>query len=297
MRHRLRNCWPRIAILFALFLPTLALIYAPKVRAQFGRPSGISQPPRFPRGSTQPPRFPGADGRNRFPRSSGIPDIPDPTRTGIGNRTGSGRFGSNRNSGFQYVWSCSGCKAELGRGRTLLEKPSYGSCPHCNVQFINGGGIGSSRLPFTGLGMNDVPGRNPGSGFPGPNDGPPPFGCPGPDTAPHNRPNTNVPPQEQEEPLQPERNNPAHSGSKANSNKSNDEKKSSVRKRSYKLPLFLLGGLIVAGGTAAGIALVVRQNNQKAKANNRPRRRPRRLIDDDYHDDDDRPRSRNRRRF
>ena len=84
------------------------------------------------------PRVPGMPG----PNIPNIPDIPGPP------------FGGG---GFEFIFTCTNCRKEVGRGQTMLDGPA--SCPSCGVRFINGGmgGFGNPAIPPFG----DIPGFPP----------------------------------------------------------------------------------------------------------------------------------------
>src|SRR5579859_2303609 len=69
---------------------------------------------------------------------------------------------------FEQVWTCSGCKAELGRGPF---KPNLESCPKCKVRFGNtmAGMMANAQDRMNGVGGNPaqpggIPGQPTGNG-------------------------------------------------------------------------------------------------------------------------------------
>ena len=100
----------RCLVVIALVTPLLAVVWlAPQPRANAQqRPPFPPRPPRPP--IFQPPTMP----RPPVP----TPNIPAPP-------------GVPR---FENVWSCSGCKTELGRGPV---RPNLEACPKCKTRFGN----------------------------------------------------------------------------------------------------------------------------------------------------------------
>src|SRR5437764_596322 len=121
--------------LIAMF--ALCLLLDP-AQAQIGGPRPGFGPPIPPR----PPGIPGGPGVPQIPGGPGMPS--GPPMPGIPT--------------FEHVWTCGKCGKELGRGKSLLEKPNYTSCPFCGVHFVNGGGFGVGPLnPGNGQGAPNQP--------------------------------------------------------------------------------------------------------------------------------------------
>lgn len=153
----------RLALL-GVFALLVAMLVGPSVSAQIGRPQmpqrpgmpggagggGPVGPPGMPGGGgggfTQPGMPGGADrgfGRPAMPAMPEMPKPPEPRMPDIPRMPDFPRPGNL----FETVWKCGKCQAELGRGSV---KPAVNSCPHCGVNFINGGGFG----PFTPPAVN-----------------------------------------------------------------------------------------------------------------------------------------------
>jgi DNA-directed RNA polymerase subunit RPC12/RpoP len=47
---------------------------------------------------------------------------------------------------FEWVWKCTRCQGELGRGQV---KPTLATCPHCGARFIGSTGFDSFKPPVT----------------------------------------------------------------------------------------------------------------------------------------------------
>ena len=92
--------------------------------------------------------------RQRVP---GMPGMPGPNIPNIPDIPGPPFGGGGMGGGFEFVYTCTNCRKEVGRGRTGLDGPA--SCPFCGVRFINGGfggGGGPAMPPF-----GDIPGFPP----------------------------------------------------------------------------------------------------------------------------------------
>jgi DNA-directed RNA polymerase subunit RPC12/RpoP len=137
------------------------------LNAAYGQ--GFRQRPPFP------PPMPG-NPLNR-PPMGGMPGQGNPPSSGQG--PGGRQFGPK----LTFIFKCSRCGAELGRGSSPLDRPNLETCPHCGAKLLNGG-IGQHRL-------------NPPDKRQAPNPA-------NPKSGPHNVPGMpNVPPNNPNEPSQP----------------------------------------------------------------------------------------------
>jgi DNA-directed RNA polymerase subunit RPC12/RpoP len=118
-----------------------------------------------------PPPMPG-NPLNR-PPMGGMPGQGNPP-SGNGQEQGGPQFGPK----LTFIFKCSRCGAELGRGNSPRDRPNLDTCPHCGAKLLNG--IGQHHLNPPGKGQAPNP-SNPKSG---------PHNVPGmPDAPPLNSPN------------------------------------------------------------------------------------------------------------
>jgi DNA-directed RNA polymerase subunit RPC12/RpoP len=82
-----------------------------------------------------------------------MPDPPNfpPSRFGEDQFRRGGDFGSLPE--FQWVFSCSNCKRELGRSKSRFDEPPYDKCPHCGVSFSNAKNFGWSNSGTASAGL------------------------------------------------------------------------------------------------------------------------------------------------
>lgn len=237
---------PRWAAWCALGLLTvLALcLFLDPAQAQLGgRPRPGFGPP-IPVPPINPPRIPGMPGG---PAGPGMPPL------GPGIPT------------FENVWTCSKCGKELGRGKTLAEKPNYTQCPFCGAHFINGGGFGAAPLnPGPGLGLPNQPNPTLPNGPQVPN----PVVPNGPQAT-----NPALPNLPTVGPAGPSAANPPAASSSSTSD--TEVSPGSARKIGIGI------GIVVAAVVLVGLAVFVIVNGSSGGSGKKRRRRAR----DDYYDD------------
>jgi hypothetical protein len=233
------------------FRPQFQPPMRPNLPGMPGNPGlGPNNPPFGPVGPNNPFGPPGQN--NPF-----APPVPNNPFGPPGQMPGPFGPGMGMGPPIEHVWTCSNCGRELGRGRSLLNKPSYDKCPFCGARFINGGGFGP-RLMNPPSAPGGMPGQFPGRA--GPVNPMPPANL-GPSNS---------------GPFQQPAQNSAWSDNSSSDSSSGD----SVGKT-----LAIAGGVaFVSLGLIGGIVFAVVQSSGGKK---RRRRRRRRYADDeDFYDDD-----------
>jgi hypothetical protein len=111
----------------AWYIRRAGLVLVAAVVVPFAGSLLLAQPPGFPRQPTGPGGFGPGSGIPNFPMGpgagSGIPNIPMPPSSPFdqNNRPGAGQFGGG--SRFEWVFTCTNCRKELGRSESAIDKP------------------------------------------------------------------------------------------------------------------------------------------------------------------------------